>query len=194
MSPSLTIGQFEPALREQLRQFELVFHTENLRLTWSHSDLAANFISQYFTNAFPTEAEANPDLTSREEMIHTLNYLINELMENVIKFHQGSKASLSGGVTSDVVGFLVTNEVPEEKIPPFAAILEEITSGDPGLLLLQKIEQNAENAEGTGSGLGYLTLMNDYQARLGWQIEPVKTAPGQTQVTIMACLNLRKNS
>lgn len=190
---SLTIGHFEASLSEQLRQFEIVFHTENLRLTWSHSDLAANFITQYFANIFPMEADADPSTCSREEMTHSLNYLINELMENVIKFHEGSHARLSGGVSGDQIGFLVTNELSEDKVPAFSAILNEITSEDPGLLLLQKIEQNAENVDGTGSGLGYLTLMSDYQTRLGWHFEPLETAPGRSQVTTMACLNLKKN-
>lgn len=194
MPQTLTIGQFDFALCKQLRQFEVIFHTENLRLTWSHSDLAANFISHYFANSFPAEAEADESSHTREEMTHALNYLINELMENVIKFHQGGRALLSGGVAGGVIGFLITNEMPDDKIPPFSAILTEITTEDPGLLLLQKIEQNAENADGTGSGLGYLTLMNDYQARLGWHFEPVKAAPGRSQVTTMACLNLKKNS
>jgi len=39
---------------------------------------------------------------------------------------------------------------------------------DPGELLIERIEANAAEPFGSGSGLGLLTLMNDYGARLGW--------------------------
>ena len=44
----------------------------------------------------------------------------------------------------------------------------EIISRDPGELLIERIEANAADENSSGSGLGLLTLMNDYGARLGW--------------------------
>ncbi|MEK1850672.1 MAG: ATP-binding protein, partial [Phyllobacterium sp.] len=42
------------------------------------------------------------------------------------------------------------------------------TEGDPGELLIRRIEANAERVDMSGSGLGLLTLMSDYNARLAW--------------------------
>jgi hypothetical protein len=47
-------------------------------------------------------------------------------------------------------------------------MLAELTASDPGELLIARIEANAADAGASGSGLGLLTLMNDYGARLGW--------------------------
>ena len=47
---------------------------------------------------------------------------------------------------------------------------------DPGELLIERIEENAENANSSGSGLGLLTLMSDYGARLGWRFQPAAEA------------------
>ena len=53
--------------------------------------------------------------------------------------------------------------------------MREITAGDPGDLLIQRIEANAAGT-GSGSGLGILTLMNDYGVRLTWDEQGARAA------------------
>ena len=50
----------------------------------------------------------------------------------------------------------------------FGTLLGELTSRDPGDLMIERIEANAESGSDGGSGLGILTLMNDYSAEMGW--------------------------
>ena len=58
------------------------------------------------------------------------------------------------------------------------ALLAEVTTRDPGDLLIERIEANAADENSSVSGLGILTLMNDYGARLGWNFR--EDASGQT--------------
>ena len=77
-------------------------------------------------------------------------------------------------------------------LPPldrFQALIEEITSRDPGELLIERIEANAADENSSGSGLGLLTLMNDYGARLGWDFRSSATG-GAVMLSTHAALTL----
>ena len=51
------------------------------------------------------------------------------------------------------------------------------------------MERNAEDPDSTGSGLGLLTLVNDYGVRLGWTIEP-QAAGASVQIRTIANVTL----
>jgi hypothetical protein len=51
------------------------------------------------------------------------------------------------------------------------------------------MERNAEDPESTGSGLGLLTLANDYGVRLGWTLEP-PSAGGPVHIRTIATITL----
>lgn len=52
------------------------------------------------------------------------------------------------------------------------------------LLYLQQLEDTEE------SDLGLVTMMNDYQAKLGWKIETIKKEPELVTVTTMVQLTV----
>jgi hypothetical protein len=62
----------------------------------------------------------------------------------------------------------VLNDVDGDDVSEFQSLLANITVGDPKDLLIQRIEANAANPDMAGSGLGLLTLMSDYGARMAW--------------------------
>jgi len=68
-------------------------------------------------------------------------------------------------------------------------LIQEITSRDPSDLLIERMERNAEDPDSTGSGLGLLTLVNDYGVRLGWTIEP-QAAGASVQIRTIANVTL----
>lgn len=49
-------------------------------------------------------------------------------------------------------------------------LLHRLQSNEPGILLLEQIETNAISST-SGSGLGLLTLLSDYDARMAWTFE-----------------------
>ena len=54
-------------------------------------------------------------------------------------------------------------------------------------MYLQQIEINAESeTESETSGLGLLTMINDYSAKIGWKFEPVPDCLDTILVTTLA--------
>jgi hypothetical protein len=61
----------------------------------------------------------------------------------------------------------------------------EILTGDAEELYLKRLERNTEEGGG-GSGLGYLTLINDYGVTLGFKFE--KAGDDLYRVTVQATM------
>ncbi|MGH6635938.1 MAG: ATP-binding protein, partial [Gammaproteobacteria bacterium] len=72
-------------------------------------------------------------------------------------------------------------------IEGFQAVIQRLLSEDTNDLYMEALEKN-EGEENAGSGLGYLTMINDYGARLGWKFEPCPDDPQVTKVTTLVQL------
>ena len=79
----------------------------------------------------------------------------------------------------------------EKNVAAFQAFLAEVETRDAGELLIERIEANAADDSSNGSGLGILTLMNDYGARLGWRFEQQEEGE-PVRVEIYAALTLSR--
>ncbi|GLS22255.1 ATP-binding protein [Labrys miyagiensis] len=138
-----------------------------LDLRWHHCATTSDFIADLF--ALPFHASRN----DYREVRHNIGYLVNELIENSIKFREPGEIRVEAAMDVDCFKVKVSNVVSTEAAASFQALLAEITTGDPGDLLIERIEANAADPETSGSGLGLLTLMSDYGARLAWIFSPV---------------------
>ncbi|MGH2550574.1 MAG: slr1658 superfamily regulator [Thermomicrobiales bacterium] len=138
-----------------------------LDLRWHHCATTSDFIADLF--ALPFHASHN----DYREVRHNIGYLVNELIENALKFHEPGEIRIEATMDVDCFKVKVSNVINTETAASFQALLAEITVGDPGDLLIERIEANAADPETSGSGLGLLTLMNDYGARLAWIFKPL---------------------
>lgn len=139
-----------------------------LELNWSHCGFTAEFLGDFFAGlAAEKKLDAN-------EARHSIAYLANELLENAVKFRAPGEVSLALSLEDSTFKMQLSNETAPETAARFETLLTEITSRDPGDLLIERIEANAADPEAGGSGLGLLTLMNDYGAELGWTMEQAK--------------------
>jgi hypothetical protein len=50
---------------------------------------------------------------------------------------------------------------------------------------MEQLLRNAETDQGGGSGLGILTMLNDYDATIAWKFEPVAPEAEVMTVTTM---------
>lgn len=81
-----------------------------------------------------------------------------------------------------------TNSVRPEQVVKFQDFIQELLTRDPEELFICQMETNAENPNDSDSRLGFLTMINDYSARLGWKFE---TAPKEiVVVTTMVQLTI----
>jgi hypothetical protein len=139
-----------------------------LDLTWHHCATTADFVADLFALRFRSSRK------DYKEVRHSIGYLVNELIENAIKFRAPGEVLIEATIDSESFKVKVSNLVADDIASEFQNLLSEITIGDPGDLLIERIEANAADAEATQSGLGLLTLMNDYGARLAWIFSPTK--------------------
>lgn len=138
-----------------------------LDLRWHHCASTSDFIADLF--ALPFRASRN----DYREVRHSIGYLVNELLENAVKFREPGEIMVEAAMDVGSFKIKVSNVISVERAAAFQALLADITVGDPGDLLIQRIEANAADAETSGSGLGLLTLMSDYGARLAWIFSPI---------------------
>jgi hypothetical protein len=153
-----------------------------LDISWHHCSLTSDFIGMFFSS------RPGQDLSALE-MRHSIGYLVNELLENAIKFRAPGDIEIEAGVSDATFALYLQNEVNAETAERFQAILSEIMDGDPGELLIERIEQNASDPESHASGLGLLTLMSDYGAQLGWKFSPARD-PGIYKLETYAALEI----
>ena len=133
-----------------------------LGLSWQHASATCEFLGDVFATQ---HAKAGLDYN---EARHSIIYLVNELLENAIKFRMPGDIELRGSLEGGNFEVTVINRTSPDVAEKFQGLLAELTTRDPGELLIERIEANAEDENSSGSGLGILTLMNDYGARLGW--------------------------
>jgi hypothetical protein len=151
---------------------------------WRNNSLSADFIADYLTTFFPN------DLDKQKEIKSTVSYIANELLENAVKFNDDSSIRIRLHLCYDGVIFLVTNSISPQAVAAFQAYIQELMSHDPDELWMQKLTEDSENDNQTSSGLGLLTILIDYQAKLGWTFETLQTDPEVIVVTTFVQLTL----
>ncbi|MDJ0712709.1 MAG: DUF6272 family protein [Prochloraceae cyanobacterium] len=192
------IEEFPP----ELDSLEMIFSptAHSIRKRWSNNRLSAQFIADYCSTFLPVDDD-NPDGDRRiKESKGSITYIANELLENAMKFNdRESKFKVkfciyfiedieleNGSVT---VVLFVTNTVNPQGIDKFQAFLTQLLASDPEELYVTQVEKSLEE-DSEASGLGFLTMINDYSAKLGWKFEPLSTEPQIHTVTTMAQLTV----
>lgn len=140
----------------------LVLADGPLAVSWQHASETCEFLGDLFALR---HARAGADYNDAR---HSIIYLVNELLENAIKFRVPGDIRVDCSLADGNFELMVSNAAAPEVAGRFQSLIEEITTRDPGELLIERIEANAADETSSGSGLGLLTLMNDYGARLGW--------------------------
>jgi hypothetical protein len=134
----------------------------SLGLSWHHCSTTSEFLGEFYALR-----GAENDLEYNEAR-HSIGYLVNELLENAVKFRSPGDILIETALEQGCFEIRVSNLIDAATADRFKALLADVTTRDPGELLIERIEANAVDAAFNGSGLGLLTLMSDYGARLGW--------------------------
>lgn len=156
----------------------------SLKQRWRNNDLSANFMADYLTVFLPVAEDHSLTIARQEEVKSAVSFIANELLENAMKFNDYSSLqpiSIQLQLFQDRVVFLVTNTVDPTTVQGFKHLIQEIVTSDPSEMLIRQLEKNADDK--TDSGVGILTMMNDYLARVGWKFETLQASPDITTVT-----------
>ncbi|NEQ69691.1 MAG: ATP-binding protein [Symploca sp. SIO1B1] len=161
-----------------------------IRQRWRNNGLSADFIADYLTTFFPV-SETEPNSHDRQaEVKSAVSYIANELLENAMKFNdEDSMYPIKFEIhliedTRVTVVLQVTNSVSAQSLNKFQAFIEELINSDPYDFYIQRLEDTEV------SGLGLITMMNDYEAQLGWKVDTLQQEPKIFTVTTMVQLTV----
>lgn len=169
-----TYGAYYPGETSCNEYLNLVFSPSALPLKqrWRNNDLSADFLADYFSTFFH-HSEDHPEIARRRaEIKSAISFIANELLENAMKYCDGTGGGAIGlqlQLHDDSIVFIASNRVTAEQSRIFQASIQELLDTDPNDLYIQRLE--ASGAEEDVSGLGFLTMLNDYAAELGWRFE-----------------------
>lgn len=164
-----------------------------LKQRWRNNGLSADFLGDYLTTFFPGD-EKDPATKNRQaEIKGAVSYIANELLENAMKFNNPTSPhpiSIRLQMQNDKLVFAIANSVHPQQVKEFQAYIKQLTTEDPEELYIRQLEQQALDENNTSSRLGYLTMMNDYMAKIGWKFETVQKDPEVIAVTTMVQLTV----
>lgn len=147
--------------------------TVPLQQRWRNNGLSADFLGDYVTTFFPLD-DNDPTTRARQTEIRgAVSYIANELLENAMKFHDRTLSepiNISLHLDQDRIVFQESNGASAEATERYRLYIERLDASDPNELYLQQLEENA--LSDSSAGLGYLTMINDYNAELAWRFEP----------------------
>jgi hypothetical protein len=158
---SFVYGNGEITTAQLAGTIRLVFPDGPLALSWKHSGMTADFVANIASLPYKQSR------TYHWRVKHDIGYVANELIENAVKFRARGDVVVESRPAVDFFWLRVSNKLSADTALRFRSLLERITIGDPGELLLKQIEHNAMSGDNTSS-LGLLTLMSDYDATLAW--------------------------
>jgi hypothetical protein len=168
-----------------------------IRHRWRNNRLSAHFVADYLLTFLPVDDE-NPSSERRnEECRGAITYIANELLENAIKFHSPrGKSPVRFGIhfieePKIKIILFATNAIAVENQVKYQSFIEKLITADPGELYIHQLESSAEEGENSqSSGLGLLTMIHDYNAKIGWKFEDIPDIADAIAVTTLVQLDV----
>ena len=156
-----------------------------VRTRWRNNGLSADFLGDYATTFIPVDADESDD--RHKEIRHAVSYIANELLENAMKYHLRDcdvPIEVHMELSAARIAVRVSNAIGRDQAARYRAFADSLGSEDPGTLLMSRLEGGLDADE---SGLGLLTMMNDYNVSLDLQFRPIG-ADGAVQTVTTSAL------
>lgn len=185
---SVTYGSFSEPSEARREYLVLAFSPLKapLQERWRNNGLSADFLADFVTTFFPKDQHVPGSERRQKEIRSAVSYIANELLENAMKFHKREvdfPITLHLELQPDRVALHATNGVGAETGEAYLKHIQAILDGDAGELLMKRLEENALSESDSSSGLGLLTMLNDYGASLGWKFVQSDETDGMQIVT-----------
>jgi hypothetical protein len=158
---------------------------------WRNNGLSADFMADYLATFVPKDDDDPESIQRQNELKGAASYIANELLENSMKYcdyRVKYPVTIQLQLDTDQIRFFVSNSISAESAESFIAFIEELTSSDPNEMYFQQMEKSANDDTGKSSGLGLLSMVNDYSAMLGWKFQLIQEKPEIIAVTTMVQL------
>jgi hypothetical protein len=192
---SQIFGEFIEEVAPKHHSLELIFKnlSQPNKRQWRNQRLSAYFIADYFANLLSIDEDDSDAENRIKECKNSVSYIGNELLENAIKFHEINKHyPVKLGIsfledTEKLTAVIFTkNSINFHSVEKFQDFIQKLLSTDTNELYVQQIEKIAAEEHSETSGIGLLTIINDYSAKLGWKFQLESSNPEIITVTTMA--------
>jgi hypothetical protein len=173
-------GSAERADVRALNELSLSFVPLDLVTEWSRCSETADFLARFLAH----------DYGDLELAANVLSTVINELVENAVKFssNKSAQARIVVRERSDGVTIVTTNVVTPAQAAAFGATVTRLVSGDPEALFAAQLS----NPPATGSaGIGLIMLRKDYGATIGARVR-TPDGDGATVVDVEVTIGSRE--
>jgi hypothetical protein len=161
-----------------------------LRHRWRNNGVSADFLGDYVITFLPA-IEGVATESRQSEIKHAVTYIANEFLENAMKYHErhvdipiGIRLELA----NDHITLSASNGIGFAQAQRYKGFAERILQENAGDQLVSQLEKSAAAPDSGESCLGLLTMINDYQAELGWRFESHPGHPEVMTVTTSAFL------
>ena len=197
-------GEFIENFPPEKDSLELTFTPTSvpLKKRWRNNRLSAYFIADYFTTFLPLDDSKYEQKKRIKESKCAVSYIANELLENSMKYNcEQAHSQIKFGIHflgEDRLFAVIfaTNSITKENEQKLKNFINILSKNDPETLYIEQIEknalteQNALNKYEECSGLGLLTMINDYHALLGWKFETIKKSDAKSCFTVTTMVQL----
>lgn len=128
---------------------------------WSRCSEAADFVARYFAH----------DFGDRELAGNVLSTVVNELLENAVKFSSDKSAPARLIVREYAERMSITsrNVASAGQAAAFGDSVARLANGDPEEMFAARIASPPETG---GAGIGLIMLRKDYGAKVGVRVTP----------------------
>ena len=163
-----------------------------LKQLWRNNGLSASFVADFLIPFFPVVEDEPDAVKRRNKVIGAVRYITNELLENAMKFSDETSQypiTIKLDLRRDRLVFRTTNAIESQQISSFQALIQDLLSCDLHERFIHQLEKNTQEGS-SSSGLGLLTIMNDYAGIPGWKFETIEQDPSAATVTTTVQLPL----
>ena len=170
---------------------KICFHPASapLQQRWRNNGLSADFLAGYLSTFFPGDDPVSND--RQTEIKDAISYIANELLENAMKFSYASSnptVSIEMILEAENISLYTINSFDPGTIQHFQQFIQRVLTEDTNALYLEQLERNAEDDGDDSSGLGFLTIFNDYGANMAWRFSDGDQDGDDVTVTTMVRL------
>lgn len=185
-------GDFNENLPPSQEYLRIQFSPSSIPIKhrWRNNGLSADFMADYLITFFSKSPDKD-ELPDQQDIKSTISYIANELLENAMKFSESipeQPISITLHLLDDRLIFLSTNGITPDSKGKLQAFIDKLSVSDPDELYTKQLEESARGDRQDSSGLGILTMMTDYLAKVGWKFETAHTNPEALVVTTMVQL------
>lgn len=189
-----TFGNFiETSLNREYLTLEISPSSLPLEQRWRNNGLSADFMANYLTTLWSGDENESVNEYKQLEIKFAVSFIANELLENAMKYCDETAqypTTIQMEFNHEEIRIILKNSVSISDAEKFQKFINEFLDSEPYQFYIQQLKINSENNHSNGYQLGFLTMVNDYDVKLGWKFDIVQSEPPVIVVTTMVQLKV----